>query len=201
MVSSGKFVEAPCEPSPNCFTMQRKDRQGDEVETLYQLFLAYGPYLWLAVVVAVVLLWSWLLVLQGRLNRLTRHYRRVLPNGRGTLEEVLEQQLAELHRTKLKMEDVLEAVEQVESSSRRALQHVGVLRFNPFEDTGGDQSFCVALLDGDESGVVLTSIFSRAQCRVYAKPIEKGHSRYQLMAEEEEALRLAKDGKAKSVVR
>jgi hypothetical protein len=63
-----------------------------------------------------------------------------------------------------------------------------MVRFNPFSDTGGDQSFVIALLDGKNNGVVFSSLYTRGQPLVYAKPIEAGASRYQLSKEEADAL-------------
>ena len=171
------------------------------MEPLLELFSICGPYLWLALVAVTVLLLVWLSVLQSRISRLTKHYRRLLPSGRGSLDDLLDRQLAELAENRAKMDALMAAVERVEGTYAHALQRIGIVRFNPFDDSGGDQSFSVALLDGDENGVVLTSIFARTQCRVYAKPIEKGHSRYQLSAEEEEAVRLARDGRVQTLSR
>ncbi|MDQ3493536.1 MAG: DUF4446 family protein [Chloroflexota bacterium] len=75
--------------------------------------------------------------------------------------------------------------------SRRALQHVGVVRFNPFDDTGSNQSFALALVDADGNGVVLSSLHSRQQTRVYLKEVIGGQSEAQLSGEETEALRRA----------
>lgn len=65
------------------------------------------------------------------------------------------------------------------------IQRVELLRYNPYEDTGGDQSFSIALLDKKGSGFVLTSLHARAGTRVFAKPINQGKgSKYQLSEEE-----------------
>lgn len=170
------------------------------MDILFQLFSAYGPFLWLALFVVTAILLVWLLALQAKVGRLTNHYRRLLPSGRGNLDEVLERQLDKLKQTDERMDRLMEAVKAAEATSLRALQHVGIVRFNPFDDTGGDQSFCIAVLDGDQNGLVLTSIFTRTQCRVYAKPIENGGSRYQLSVEETEAVKLAANGKSRSLV-
>ena len=58
----------------------------------------------------------------------------------------------------------------------------------PFGDTGGDQSFALALLDEHDDGIVLSSIFSRTESRLYAKPVKSGKSKYTLSAEEEKAI-------------
>jgi len=69
-----------------------------------------------------------------------------------------------------------------------ASQKISIVRFNPFGDTGGDQSFCLAVLDGHNSGYVITSIHGRQGTRSYIKPIDLGTSRYGLSAEEKQAI-------------
>ena len=78
--------------------------------------------------------------------------------------------------------------------SARSLQNVGVVRFNPYHDTGGDYSFAVALLDAAGSGVVLTGLYHRDRCRVYAKPVAAWDSTYTLTDEEREAIEQARGG-------
>lgn len=72
-----------------------------------------------------------------------------------------------------------------------AVRHVGLLRYDAFEDVGGRLSFSCALLDDRGDGVVVTSINGRQDTRVYAKPITDGKSQYNLSSEEEEAIRQA----------
>ena len=78
--------------------------------------------------------------------------------------------------------------------SRGAVQHVGVVRYNPFEDTGSNQSFALALLDDRGNGVVISSLHSRQATRLYLKPIAEGRSETALSEEESEALRRARTG-------
>jgi len=66
-----------------------------------------------------------------------------------------------------------------------------MIRFNPFNETGGNQSFSVAILDGNDCGIVISSLFSRNENRVYGKPIKNGVSEFPLTDEEKEAIRLA----------
>lgn len=72
-----------------------------------------------------------------------------------------------------------------------AVRHVGLLRYDAFEDVGGRLSFSCALLDDHGNGVVVTSINGRQDTRVYAKPVAAGKSTYNLSVEEEEAIRQA----------
>ncbi|HVL32708.1 MAG TPA: DUF4446 family protein [Actinomycetota bacterium] len=73
----------------------------------------------------------------------------------------------------------------------RAIQRVGLVRFDAFDDMGGRLSFAAALLDEDGSGLVLSSINGRHETRIYAKAIEHGQSRIQLSDEEVEAIKRA----------
>ncbi len=78
--------------------------------------------------------------------------------------------------------------------SARSLQKVGVVRFNPYHDTGGDYSFAVALLDAGGDGVLLTGLYHRDRCRVYAKPVRGWDSPHTLTGEERQAISQARGG-------
>jgi hypothetical protein len=71
------------------------------------------------------------------------------------------------------------------------LQRVGLVRYNPFEETGGNQSFALALLDAKGDGIVVSSLHARAGTRVYAKTVAGGQSEAALSDEESEAVRQA----------
>lgn len=87
------------------------------------------------------------------------------------------------------VERLREQVNAAETDRRHAIQHVGLVRFNPFDDTGGNQSFSLALLDENADGVVLSSLHTRAATRVYVKAILRGRSEAPLSEEELAALR------------
>ena len=78
-----------------------------------------------------------------------------------------------------------------EANLRRSFQRIGLVRFNPFEDTGGNQSFALALLDSKNDGIVVSSLHSRQNTRLYLKAIVGGRSETALSDEEAEALRKA----------
>ena len=80
-----------------------------------------------------------------------------------------------------------------ERKSQFQIQKIGLLRYNPFADTGGEQSFVVSLLDQNNSGIILTSLQGRSGTRWYAKLIKKGKGvEFDLSKDEEEALKKAK---------
>ncbi len=81
----------------------------------------------------------------------------------------------------------------LEKNSKFFLQKVGIIRFNPFSEVGSNQSFSIALLDNNNDGVVITSLYSREENRVYGKPIKNGISEYSLSKEEIRAIKRAKN--------
>ncbi len=83
-------------------------------------------------------------------------------------------------------------IENLKKKGKFSIQKVGIIRFNPFSEVGGDQSFSLALLDANDDGIVITSLYTREGNRVYGKPIQKGASEYSLSAEEKEAINKAK---------
>lgn len=82
-------------------------------------------------------------------------------------------------------------IKELEWKQRQTLSKTGMVRYNPFDDTGADLSFSLALLSEERDGVVVTSLWGRDEVRVFAKPIEQGSSRYALSSEEKQALDLA----------
>ncbi|MEP7379552.1 MAG: DUF4446 family protein, partial [Chloroflexota bacterium] len=72
-----------------------------------------------------------------------------------------------------------------------AIQRVGVVRYNPFEDTGSNQSFVLAMLDARGDGFVLSSLHSRQATRMFLKQVSGGKVESAVSDEEAEALRLA----------
>ncbi|MFH1462086.1 MAG: DUF4446 family protein [bacterium] len=105
----------------------------------------------------------------------------------------LKEVLKELEDFKEKFKKVSFELETVKSDQKLSVQKIGMIRFNPFRDVGGDQSFSLALLDKNNSGVVVTSLYTRDGNRVYGKPINKGLSEYALSEEEKRAIEEAKN--------
>jgi len=144
----------------------------------------------LALAVAILLVWVGLL--QRSEARLRRRLRRVLPGGEQvSLDEVLSRQLERIDRLAERIDALNKLHHELEAITQRAIQKVGIVRYNPFADTGGDQSFAIALLDSGGNGLVVSSLHGRTETRVFAKPIQSGRSRYPLSDEEQDAIRKA----------
>ncbi len=153
------------------------------------------PYLGAAVValaVAIVLLLLLVALQARRIGRLGRRLDGLTRGAEGrNLEAVLDAHLDKVFQVSRDLDQLAARSAVLEGNMRRAFQRIGVVRYNPFEDTGGNQSFAVALLDAQGDGFVLSSLHARGGTRVYAKALRNGTSDAALSAEETEALRLA----------
>jgi hypothetical protein len=85
----------------------------------------------------------------------------------------------------------VERVNRLASQLEGAIQRVGVVRYNPFEDTGSNQSFVLAMLDARGDGFVLSSLHSRQATRMFLKPVSGGKVDGAVSQEESEAIRRA----------
>ena len=101
---------------------------------------------------------------------------RGLTRGEGgvSLEAVLDSHLDKVDAVARGLEDLGARTALLEAAQRRSFQRVGLVRYNPFEETGGNQSFALALLDAGGDGWVLSSLHARSGTRVYAKAISAG---------------------------
>lgn len=142
---------------------------------------------------AVVMLAVWVALLQRASSRLRRRLRAVFGSGgEQGLDEVLDTIVKRLDHAGQRIDALNDLQQDLEALVRRGtIRNVGVVRFNPFPDAGGDQSFAIALLDSEGSGVVISSLHARADTRVFAKQIDGGRSRYPLSEEEQDAIRRA----------
>lgn len=108
------------------------------------------------------------------------------------LEDVLAQQIKRQMKSESEIKELFKSSRDLWKITLKSVHKVGMVRFNPFKDTGGDQSFAIALLDSSDSGVVISSLFTREGTRIYSKPIDKGKSKYPLSEEEKQAIERAK---------
>lgn len=113
-------------------------------------------------------------------------------SGERDIRKKFEELLEEVGNFRKDLGGIEQKLSKFEDESLTHIQRVKLLRFNPYQETGGDQSFSIALLDEAGNGFVLTSLHARSGTRVFAKPIKEGKGvQYQLSSEEEEILRKA----------
>lgn len=160
-----------------------------------------GDTVGLAAIITIVVLLLvsliWNIVLSVKMAALNKKYRKFMrgSNGKnfeGMLMEQVETINGAVDRVNLVNQELLELKNQTD----RCIQKCNIIRYNAFSDTGSDLSFSVALLDNFNDGFIITGIYGRNESITYAKPIEKGLSKYQLSVEEEMVLnRSIKKGK------
>ena len=142
--------------------------------------------------VAVVLLLLLVILLARRVGRVDGRLRGITRGEEGeSLEGVLGAHLERVYELGREVDRLGTRTGRLESGAIRAFQRVGLVRFNPFEDTGGNQSFALALLDAEGNGWVLSSLHARTGTRVYAKAIRGGRSDGALSEEETAAIKQA----------
>ena len=113
-------------------------------------------------------------------------------NNAQSLEEIILKQSDDMAGMDKEIQELFEISNRIHRLALRSIHKVGVLRFNPFKEVGGNQSFAIALLDSKNSGTVISSLHTREGSRVYAKPVENGESKlYPLTEEEKEVILLA----------
>jgi Protein of unknown function (DUF4446) len=147
----------------------------------------------MAVAIVVLLV---LAILQSiRVGRAVDTYRQLVRDGSGgSLDEVLQSHVARVQEVRGRLGEIDAVQATLEHRTQTSIQHIGLIRFNPFEDTGSDQSFALALLDDRRDGVVISSLHGRTNTRLFAKPVEGGSSGHTLSDEEAQAIRVALGG-------
>jgi hypothetical protein len=139
--------------------------------------------------VAVVLLLLAVLLLARRTRRIDARLTGLTRGSTGgNLGGILEAHLDKVDVVARQLDAQAARMAVIEGSQRRAFQRVGLIRYNPFEETGGNQSFALALLDGAGDGWVLSSLHARSGTRVYAKAIKAGRADAALSDEEAAAI-------------
>ena len=139
---------------------------------------------------AIAVLFVWLLIITALLFQISAHYNSLTKGVSGkTLQNSLDIILKDLKIAQKDIDELKSSYDTMRKESLFYIQKVGLLRFNPFKDTGGDQSFVLALLDGDDTGVIISGIYSRLGTRWYAKKIQSGKGvEYELSEEEKKVV-------------
>ncbi len=140
-------------------------------------------------IIVLLLLAAGYFLLARRTRRIEARFEDLFDNASSdNIARLLADYLGTVRGTAATMQRMKAEHDQMAAMMPTVIRHVGLVRFSPFHDTGGDQSFTLALLDGQGDGVIMTGLHSRSESRLYAKPIERGTSSYTLIPEEREAM-------------
>lgn len=140
----------------------------------------------------ILLLLIWIIVLSYLLWRERNFLRALFPKSESRDIRNKFKELAEVIDQFAKQNQLLSRnFRQLAREGLNHIQRVAILRYNPYQDTGGNMSFSLALLNGNLDGVIITSLHSRSGTRVYTKTVNAGKSELELSREEKEVLKRA----------
>lgn len=148
--------------------------------------------------ILVIICLAWLIGLTMMFKKMNEHYNRIIStNSELDLRKLLDQLLESSENNKKDIEKLAMYCDRIDKEGQLHIQRVGLLRFNPFKETGGDQSFILSLLDKRDSGVIISGLYSRSGLRWYAKKVQNGKGiEHQLSDDEIRALKEAKNNYA-----
>lgn len=140
-------------------------------------------------VVILIIVGAWLSILTALFIWLFLFFKKLVKGAEGeNLKKVLDKILSTQDQNSQTLTQVKKEIVRLEEEGKFHVQKVGLIRFNPFSEIGGDHSFSIALLDGKLSGVIMTGLHTRERTRIYLKEIKNGKSLVELSEEEKKAL-------------
>lgn len=145
----------------------------------------------MAIYVGFAVFFAWLILVSWVLYKTQRHYHRLISaTKKEKIDDILDELV--LHDKKFSSEigRIDKELKIVMDHSNIPIQKIGMVRFNPFERSGGEQSFVLSLLNKYDSGIVMNFIYTREGLRTYIKKVKNGKGdSYKLSGEEEEAIK------------
>ena len=167
------------------------------MERISEIVEIYYIEIVLGLSILFLLLLAFYIIAEMRISKLRDRYDTLTRGMNGVnIEEILIQNGNEIDNFQNEIEKLNEQLNRLSTQLTFAIQKVGFIRYNAFDDMGSELSFSIALLDNFSNGFVLTSIYGREQSISYAKPIKDGKSLYPLSVEEMQAIDRAIRGEA-----
>jgi len=130
----------------------------------------------------VVIILLWILMIEMRLSKIFAGTKA------RNLEEMIVIVGKKINQIEEKEKEIDKHLEKVDSRLNKSIRNIETIRFNPFIDAGSNQSFAIALMNDEGNGVVMSSLYARDRMSIFAKPIIKGKSEFELSSEEKEVL-------------
>lgn len=152
-----------------------------------------NDYFYISILFIIILLFILYIINIIKLSKLKRNYStfmKKIGNGKN-IQESLEEYLNKVEDIQKENIEIKNYCKQLDETIAGCIQKVGLVRYSAFKDTGSDLSFTLALLNEENTGVVLNGIYSREMSNIYSKPVEKGISTYTLSEEEQQAINKA----------
>ena len=134
----------------------------------------------------------WLFFLSFFLFKSVNHYKKLISRAKeADLKKLLDDVFRSEDQNKKEIKRILNEIAIIQKEGLRHIQKLGLVRYNPFKDTGGDHSFSLSVLDGNGNGFVLTGLHTRDRTRFYLKSIKDGFASKELSQEEARSVELA----------
>lgn len=160
------------------------------MQSFLQTFNSISSYVVIGLVVITFLLFILTISLMSSLSKLEKKYRKLMRGSEsGNLEELITNYLDKVDNAVEESKQIKEMYSEINDNVKKCIQHVGMIRYKAFDDVGSDLSFSLVMLDDNYDGIIVTSIYGRNESLTYAKPINKGLSRYDLSEEEKQVLK------------
>jgi len=159
-----------------------------------EIFIQHNFGLVAAIIVILVLInLAWSVAVHMKLLKLKKRNQEIFSSSHiKNLEDILANQSKNIKSLDREIQELYNISNQINNLSSRGIHKIGMVRFNPFKDVGGDQSFSLAMLNGKNNGLIISTLYSREGTRIYAKSVIAGSSeKYPLTEEEKQAIKIA----------
>ena len=153
------------------------------------MFESIQPWIGMATIVLVIAVLVYCVILHIRLGSLKKKYDFFMQGDNGaSLERKLSVEVSEIRDAAKGLESLLTEQAAIRNTQSNTIQKIGFIKYNAFENIGNDLSFALTLLDGNNNGICISSIYGRNESRIFSKPIVKGKSLVSFSQEELESL-------------
>lgn len=155
------------------------------MENIIKIINENSAFIIIGLLVIVLLLLIMVLTLMSTTKKLEKKYRKMMRGVNSkNLEELITSKLDDIDKAIGKSKEALNKCEVIKEEIKGCVNKVAIMRYKAFPDVGSDLSFSIAILDSYNDGILITGIYSRHDSTTYAKPVDKGISRYELSEEE-----------------
>lgn len=171
------------------------------MQPILNLLRNYEPIIIISLFMILIAVLIWNFLLQTSIRRIQKKNLEFFAgNDVKSIEDIIIGHTKSIKALDKDIQELYHISNQINMQAYKGLHKVAVIRYNPFKDVGGDQSFAIAMLNGKNNGLTISSLYTREGTRVYAKAITAGESeKYPLTDEEKQAIKLAKTTDTKKI--
>lgn len=159
------------------------------MEQLIKILNEYTIYFLIALLITTIILFITVIILIISNKKLDKRYRRMMKGvNNKNLEQLINSKLEDIEKAMNNSKEAINECNIIREELKGCVNKIAIMRYKALPDVGSDLSFSIAILDSYNDGVIITGIYTRQDSTTYAKPIDKGISRYELSEEENHVL-------------